>query len=636
MSNGLILKDIHTSGHADFKTLNKFVAAMDPKTIIPIHTNAAEKYKTLFPDNDILVAEDGEKIGEVPVQGSIIPVDLENNEFNLLDCIQKTAETFGRIKCSIENIDPLKKECSTEIQYIARKLDVTDIQAVLLSMLVYAYDSGFFITLPEITKALNCKSILVIKHLNEFEVMEEKGYISIKKESSNYRRGEGGLSVDIPYEVFDAFRNNTAPENIYAKQLSLDDFMSVVNQLCERAVQDIEKYDVLSRKIKLLLKNNNQLTLVKQLENYNLSVDNEFILLRFCHYYIDIETDTMTLDMLERLYEFSSHFRTAKQQLKAGNHILQQKGLIEYVKRDNFVDVNSYKLTDKAKDELLADFDEQLSNKSMKGLIEPENLMEKPMFYPPKTQKEIEELSRLLIDTNFKEIQNRLKKEGDRTGFACLFSGGPGTGKTETVYQIARKTNRPIMLVDISETKSMWFGESEKKIKEVFSRYKTAAKKSKITPILLFNEADAIIGKRQNLGDERKGAGQTENTIQNIILQEIEHLDGILIATTNLAKNMDKAFERRFIYKIEFESPNEETRQSIWKSKLPALSEREIKLLASQFNFSGGLIENIARRSSVNEVLQGHPLSFDEIVGLGKTEAKESKQNKIGFIQDDL
>jgi ribonuclease J len=67
MSHGLIVKDIHTSGHADFETLNKLVAAMEPKTIIPIHTGAAENYKALFPDNNILVVEDGKEIGGIHV-----------------------------------------------------------------------------------------------------------------------------------------------------------------------------------------------------------------------------------------------------------------------------------------------------------------------------------------------------------------------------------------------------------------------------------------------------------------------------------------------------------------------------------------------------------------------------------------
>ena len=91
----------------------------------------------------------------------------------------------------------------------------------------------------------------------------------------------------------------------------------------------------------------------------------------------------------------------------------------------------------------------------------------------------------------------------------------------------------------------MWYGESEKIVKGIFTRYKRMCKRSSVKPILLFNEADAILSKRHNM-DGGRSTDQTENTIQNIILEEMEKLDGILIATTNLADNLDKAFERRF------------------------------------------------------------------------------------------
>ena len=100
---------------------------------------------------------------------------------------------------------------------------------------------------------------------------------------------------------------------------------------------------------------------------------------------------------------------------------------------------------------------------------------------------------------------------------------------------------------DVPQIKSKWVGDSEKNIKALFDRYREVVKRSKLAPILLFNEADAIIGKRQE-GAER-AVEKMENSIQNIILQEIENLDGIMIATTNLQQNMDTAFERRFLYK---------------------------------------------------------------------------------------
>ena len=209
----------------------------------------------------------------------------------------------------------------------------------------------------------------------------------------------------------------------------------------------------------------------------------------------------------------------------------------------------------------------------------------------------------MLDDSQYQVIRSRLKESGFRCGFTCLFYGEPGTGKTETVLQLARKTGRDIMQVNISEIKSMWVGESEKNIKQIFDSYRKKVEEFKITPILLFNEADAIIGKRQE-GAER-AVDKMENTIQNIILQEMETLDGILIATTNLAQNMDKAFERRFLYKIHFTKPTLEARASIWHAMIPVLSEDESRSLASKYDFSGGQIENIARHYTIDSILYG-------------------------------
>jgi SpoVK/Ycf46/Vps4 family AAA+-type ATPase len=128
---------------------------------------------------------------------------------------------------------------------------------------------------------------------------------------------------------------------------------------------------------------------------------------------------------------------------------------------------------------------------------------------------------------------------------------------------LAIDTNREIMKVEISQSKSMWFGESEKIIKRIFTDYKAFAKESKQTPILLFNEADAILSKRNAAGSSN--VAQTENAIQNILLEEFENFEGILIATTNLASNLDTAFERRFLYKVQFQKPSVNIRAKIWK-----------------------------------------------------------------------
>ena len=114
-------------------------------------------------------------------------------------------------------------------------------------------------------------------------------------------------------------------------------------------------------------------------------------------------------------------------------------------------------------------------------------------------------------------------------------------------------------------------------------------------PILLFNECDAFFSKRKDVNSSN--TAQVENSIQNIILEEMENLNGILIATTNLVDNLDPAFERRFLFKIHFENPSVEAKKAIWRYKLPWLTPDKASQLAESYNLSGGEIDNIVRKA---------------------------------------
>ena len=226
------------------------------------------------------------------------------------------------------------------------------------------------------------------------------------------------------------------------------------------------------------------------------------------------------------------------------------------------------------------------------------------MYYPTKTARQISELEDLLAPEKFARVQESLMAHGMRKGFACLFYGAPGTGKTETVLQLSRKTGRDIMQVDMSQMRDKYVGESEKNVKAIFTRYRQLCQGADLTPILLLNEADALLSVR--LERMRDVVDQMANTMQNIILQEMENLDGILIATTNLTQNLDSAFDRRFLYKVEFQKPTAEEGRHIWQAMLPNLSDENARSLASKYDFSGGQIENIARKQVVNNILHGN------------------------------
>ena len=114
----------------------------------------------------------------------------------------------------------------------------------------------------------------------------------------------------------------------------------------------------------------------------------------------------------------------------------------------------------------------------------------------------------------------------------------------------------------------------------------------------------------------------------------METLEGIMIATTNLTCNLDKAFERRFIYKIEFERPTIEAKMHIWKSMIPTLSDEFAATLAKDYDLSGGQIENVSRKRAVELILSGTEPSEETIREYCRTETlndNQSKRQRIGF-----
>ena len=266
-------------------------------------------------------------------------------------------------------------------------------------------------------------------------------------------------------------------------------------------------------------------------------------------------------------------------------------------------------------------------------LLDCSQVAEKQLFYNPTEQEQIGRLAQLLDPQRMDEIFNSMKSKGLRTGFCCLFYGAPGTGKTETVYQLARQTGRKILEADVSQLKNCWVGETEKNARNLFKEYRIACKENDLMPILLFNEADAILGVRME--GAQRSVDKMENSLQNIFLQEMEQFSGILIATTNLTKNLDKAFERRFLYKVCFTRPSQEIRSKIWQTMIPEIKSEEALKLAGDFEFSGGQIENVVRKRAVDAILNGFEPDFETVMGYCREEIlgkEKQERRRIGFV----
>ena len=544
----------------------------------------------------------------------------KKQELDLLQAVEKIVELAKDSQLSKDFF----RKAGKYIKYLSEALDLTKEQSVMMSLFIdNSEDSS--ISISDFGTFLGCRTTRIIRFMNDIDVLEKRGLIICCRD----RRGR---SYRVPMKVIEAFQHNELYKPDDLSGLSCAELFAELEDIFDMRKNDELTEKGVCEKIRELFTNNPNLIFVEKLKSFNFDVEDELLLILFSHLFVNNSDDNIGYHDLDFLFD-KRRWNRIKSSLNAGEHILLSAKMIEYNNDDGFVNRESFRMTMEAKRTLFEELNLSSLNTNQKkaGLLKADDIAIKKLYYDEEVRKQVSELTQLLNDDHYQEIRNRLKESGFRCGFTCLFYGMPGTGKTETVLQLAKETGRDIMQVNISEIKSMWVGESEKNIKALFDNYRNKVRESKLTPILLFNEADAIIGKRQE-GAER-AVDKMENSIQNIILQEMETLDGILIATTNLAQNMDKAFERRFLYKIRFTKPTIEARMSIWREMIPTLSEADTHALAVKYDFSGGQIENIARHYAIDNILHGSSSNVLETLSIhcDNERLEKKEQRKIGF-----
>ena len=542
-------------------------------------------------------------------------------KMDLLTAVEKVVELSKGSHLDAEFF----KKAASPLKFISEKMELTKEQSILVALFVDNCNASR-IQICDFAKHLECSTTRVIRLMSDMDELERRGLVCCCKERS-------GITYRVPWEVVEAFKRNEKYTPCDYSGLNCAELFSVIEEIMGMRDDNELSTDTAIMRLQQLLENNKHLIFVQKLKSFRFSASDESLLLVFSHLFVNNNDDNIGYHDLDFFFDRKGEWNYIKSRLNANTHILQEAKMIEYNNDEGFVNRESFRMTWAAKQALFPELNLVSMNhdKDRKNVIKHEEIVQKQLYYDKSVASQVADLGQLLEESHYREICSRLEAKGYRTGFTCLFYGAPGTGKTETVLQLARQTGRDIMQVNISQIKSMWVGESEKNIKEVFDTYRNKVEKASIAPILLFNEADAIIGKRQE-GAER-AVDKMENSIQNIILQEMETLNGILIATTNLAQNMDKAFERRFLYKIKFNKPTLEARMQIWHSMLPDLKETDIRTLAERYDFSGGQIENVARHYAIDSVLHSDAASsLEKLMTHCDSERLEQKENrKIGF-----
>jgi hypothetical protein len=209
-----------------------------------------------------------------------------------------------------------------------------------------------------------------------------------------------------------------------------------------------------------------------------------------------------------------------------------------------------------------------------------------------------------------------------RLGITGLFAGDSGTGKTMSAEVLAGDLGFDLYVIDLSTVVDKYIGETEKNLDRIFTEA------DRVNGVLLFDEADALFGKRSEVKDARDRYANVEVAY---LLQRMESFDGLAILTTNLRANVDEAFIRRLDAIVDFALPEEEHRRLLWARNLPgAVPQNEdidLDFLARRFKLSGGDIRNICVAAAYLAADGGRSIGMTDLI-----KATEREYRKLGRL----
>jgi hypothetical protein len=208
-----------------------------------------------------------------------------------------------------------------------------------------------------------------------------------------------------------------------------------------------------------------------------------------------------------------------------------------------------------------------------------------------------------------------------RPSLRALFVGPSGTGKTLAVAWLATRLGIPLFRVDLSAVTSKYIGETEKNLSQLLAR----AEQNEV--LLLFDEADALFGKRTDI---QEANDRFANAQTNYLLQRMESYDGITILTSNGRSRFDDAFTRRFDAILSFPLPGPEERRALWLAHLGphhSVNSGQLNLLAAMADLTGGQIRNAVLRGAVAAAQHGENILFRHLLtGVASEYRKLSRQ----------
>ena len=542
-----------------------------------------------------------------------------NNILDILD--NKCTDAGGEILITPDRLGVFREETD----YLKERMALEPFQAVLLAVIIASHAQGRC-SVHAIGKRLGMSYLKMLSYARDLYALCDRGLIRLK----------GMDEIVVPAEVIGSIMHDKPFEKPQIEGLSTRVLLRRIQTYLTR-VYDGECTPLqFTEEVDRLLEANPQTSYAAACEKYKVDPGHISFLERMMfHILADlyIRRDYTVFDVtdVEDYFKDDEIMDGLRDLMDTGDLSLQILGVLEPAQGDGFRNGASFRFKEDVVRDLFADIRVKKTNLKTVGLDDLAGKPVKQLFYNQKEKEQLDSLGSLLEEDNLQKVFATMKEKGLRTGMICLFYGEPGTGKTETVYQMARRTGRGILEADVAKLRNCYVGETEKNMRSLFRDYRTACAENDRMPILLFNEADAVLGKRMD--GAVRSVDRMENSVQNILLQEMENFEGILIATTNLLGNLDPAFERRFLFKVRFDKPELEPRKQIWKAQFPTISDEEAASLAETYSFSGGQIENVVRKYAIDSILSGREGGYPQLCELCRDESavKSSARNKIGF-----
>lgn len=546
---------------------------------------------------------------------------MEQNILNTLNTLV--------VNITDSTIDPFHPDLETseivreELSMLREVLGLTALQSALLGLVIESA-AGKQTSYRNLAGDIGCSYLELMSHVDDFHVLCKKGYLRINHEQ---------LSVSA--EAMAALMKNRAYERAEPTGLNTEAQLAKMKRYLNQVRQERMSENLFLEEMERMIRCNPETSLglgfTKHIAPLNLK-EYERYLFYLALYGARFYGNKFSIEDVRDYFSDASDYEEGLYWL---THCYQQldlfiKHIFEEVSADGLVEEDQFKIRDDIVEDFLKEASVQKAEQSI-WLEDSAKFTPKELFYNQPEKQQVQRLSALLSPDNLNRVFESMVAKGMRAGFTCLFYGAPGTGKTETALQLARATGRKVLSADMARILSKWVGESEQNARRLFRDYQIANAENERTPILLLNEADAFLGKR--FTNVRNGSEKMENGLQNIFLEELERFTGILIATTNLTTNLDPAFERRFLFKIRFDKPGTDVSATIWRSIIPELSEEEAGQLAATYTFSGGQIENIARKRNIDAILTGAEPDFAAICQYCKEEtlSHTPAHRPIGF-----